>query len=155
MAYTGNISSSSPSYDDVMTYLHSVNISNDVMERVGQRLIVEYGNNNISKAYRRLNDLSKLAEGWDGHEAYSIVPDAVNNVRNVIDLSDDEDWANWLIFPSPQGSLMLQSKRNRASISVGADEFSYYALVDGKRMSGDHIVFDASLVGFIMRRIGK
>ena len=44
MAYTGNISSSSPSYDDVMTYLHSVNISNDVMERVGQRLIVEYGN---------------------------------------------------------------------------------------------------------------
>ena len=155
MAYTGNISSPSPSYDDVMTYLHSVNLSNDVMERVGQRLIVEYGKNNISKAYRRLNDLSKLTEGWDGHGAYRVVPEVVENVKAIIDLSEDDRWADWLIFPSPQGSLMLQSKRNRASISVGADEFSYYALVDGKRMSGDHIVFDASLVGFIMRRIGK
>ncbi len=155
MAYTGNISSPSPSYDDVMTYLHSVNLSNDVMERVGQRLIVEYGKNNISKAYRRLNDLSKLTEGWDGHGAYRVVPEVVENVKAIIDLSEDDRWADWLIFPSPQGSLMLQSKRNRASISVGADEFSYYALVDGKRMSGDHIVFDASLVEFLMRRIGK
>ena len=143
------------SYDDVMSYLHSVNVSNDVMERVGQRLIVEYGKNNISKAYQRLNELAKLGDGWDGYGAYAIAPEVIANVRNVIELSDDGDWAKWLIFPSPQGALMLQSKKNRASISIGVDEFSYYALVEGKRMTGDHIAFDASLVCFVMRRIGR
>jgi len=110
---------------------------------------------NLSKAFDTLDHLSTLRFGWDGYSALPISKKVINNLRSVLLISDNDDWKNWMISPDGNATIMLQSSKRRASISVGADEFSYYLKTDGIRKGESHVDFTAPKFLSIMRELNK
>ena len=143
------------SYVDAMAMIHTMHLSREDKERVGRRLVIETTEANLSNAFETLEHLSTLQYGWDGDGALPISRKVLNNLRNVLLISDDADWSKWMISPDGNATIMLQSSKRRASISVGAEEFSYYLKVDGKREGESHVDFSAPKFLSIMRELNK
>ena len=141
------------SYADVMYFIHTMHITPEVKERVGRRLVVEVTGKNLSKAFARLDHLAQLERNWDGQGALPISPRVLNNVKSVLSISDDDDWKEWVIGPDSNATLGLQSKTTRAAISIGKDEYSYYARIDGKRQGESHVKFTPEALLETMRQI--
>lgn len=141
------------SYADVMGYLHSIRITPEVKESVGRRLVLEATEPCLAKAFARLDHLSQLKEDWDGYGAQKISYYVLENLRSVLLISDNDDWKFWMISPAPNGTLSLQSKQHKASISVGDKEFSYYSMSNGDEDWGDCVKFNPSSFLNVMRRI--
>ena len=97
--------------------------------------------------------LHSIRISWDGYGAEKISYQVVSNLRQVLLISDDKDWENWMISPASNGTLGLQSKLNVASISVGDEEYSYYSCRDGREDWGDFVPFSPSGFLEVMRRI--
>lgn len=142
------------SYADVMYFLHTMKISPEVKEKVGRRLVFEVTSKNLAKAFSRLDHLAELEKNWDGEDALPISRKVLNNVKSVLLISEDEDWKDWIIGPEPNGSLGLQSKATDACISIGSDEYSYYAEIKGQEYHGNHVLFAPSAFLETMRKIG-
>lgn len=141
------------SYAEVMYLIHTMNITPEVKERVGRRLVVEVTGKYLSKAFARLDHLAQLKRDWDGHGALPISPCVLNNVKSVLSISDDEDWKDWLIGPDSNATLGLQSKATRAAISIGKEEYSYYARINGKRYGESHVNFSPEAFLETMRQL--
>ncbi len=141
------------SYSDVMGYLHSIRISEEVKRSVAQRLMEEVTGKNLSKAFARLDHLSELKDDWDGYGAEKISYYVLENLREVLLISDNADWEEWMISPAPNGTVSLQSRRNMSAISIGDKEFSYYSCTDKGEEGDSHLPFKPSAVLNIMRRI--
>ncbi len=141
------------SYADVMYLLHTMPITPDVKERVARRLTLEVTGKNLSKSFARLDHLASLEENWDGEGALPISRIVINNVKSVLAISDDKDWDEWLIGPDTNATLSLQSKTTRAAISIGTEEFSYYAKINGKRYGESHVMFNPEAFLDVMRKI--
>jgi hypothetical protein len=77
----------------------------------------------------------------------------LQNLRNVLLISDDADWKYWIISPDSNGCLGLQSKRHTASISVGDEEYSYYSDNGVKEDWADNVRFTPGSFLKVMRRI--
>ena len=153
MANEPVIAKSMTSYADAMMMIYTMHLSREVKERIGRRLVTESTDENLSNAFIRLDHLATLEAGWDGGEALPISNKVIRNLKNVLLISDDEDWANWMISPDGNATVMLQSKKRRASISVGANEFSYYVNINGKRSGESHVKFDPYLFLSVLRKI--
>ncbi len=141
------------SFSDVMSYLHSIRISTSDKAKVGRRLVEETSGKYLSEAFERVDHLSQLRDGWDGNDALRISYKVLQNIRAVLLLSDDADWQHWMISPDVNGTLMLQSDRHIASLSLGDTEYSYLSRKDGSREGRSHISFDAESFLNIMRKI--
>lgn len=142
------------SYADVMSFLHTMRISPEVKEQVGRRLVLEVTSKNLAKAYARLDYLATLEKNWDGEGALPISRQVLNNVKSVLLISGDEDWKEWMIGPEPNSTLGLQSKATDACISIGSNEYSFYAEIGGKEYHGNHVEFTPSAFLDTMREIG-
>ena len=136
-----------------MGYLHRIRISPEVKESIGRRLVVEATEPNLAKAFARLDHLSELKNDWDGYGAEKISYYVLENLREVLLISDNEDWQYWMISPAPNGTIGLQSKLHMASVSVGDKEFSFYGCRDSVEDWGDHVIFSPSGLLEVMRRI--
>ena len=79
------------SYNDAMMMIHTMHLSREDKERVGRRLLLETTEENLSKAFDRLDHLSTLVDGWAGDGSMSISRQVINNLKNVLLLSDDKD----------------------------------------------------------------
>jgi hypothetical protein len=154
MAYTSNITDYSPSFFNVMMLINSMNISLKDREDVGRRLVSEATGKNLSRVYSRLDYLGTLKENWDGENALPVSKKVISNLKNVLLLSDDNDWENWLIGPDTNATLGLQSKKTHACISIGNDEYSFYTENNGKELSDSHINFTPESFLSLMRQIG-
>ena len=141
------------SYADVMRYLHSIRITPQVKESVGRRLLLEATEPDLAKAFARLDDLSQLKADWDGRGAKKISYYVLNNLRNVLLISENDDWKNWMISPDTNGALGLQSKRGIATISVGDKEFSYYSETSMGEVWKSHVAFSPEVFLNVMRKI--
>ena len=144
--------SASNSYADVMYMLHSMPITHEVKEQVARRLTMEVTSKYLSKSFERLDHLAALKNNWDGEGALPISRKVINNVKNVLAISDDEDWEEWMIGPDGNATLGLQSKTTRAAISVGANEFSYFAKINGVRSGESHVAFTPEALLDVMRK---
>ena len=141
------------SYSEVMSYLHRIRITPEVKESIGRRLVVEATEPNLSKAFARLDHLSELKNDWDGYGAERISYSVLENLREVLLISDNDDWKEWMISPAPNGTVSLQSRRNMSAISIGDKEFSYYSCTDKGEEGSSYQPFKPSAVLDIMRRI--
>ena len=141
------------SYTDVMSFLHTMSISPEVKEKVGRRLVLEVTAPFLSKAFNRLDHLALLKKNWDGYGAVPVSCQAINNLKSVLLISDDEDWEYWMISPAPNGALALQSKKHMSSICIGDKEFSYYCSIENKEEGESHIGFSPTKFLETMRRI--
>lgn len=142
------------SYASVMCLLHNLSITPEVKEQVGRRLMLEVTSKYLSKAFDRLDHLSQLGKNWDGEGALPISCKVINNVKSVLAISEDDDWRNWMIGPDTNATLGLQSKVTDACISIGADEYSYYADINGREYNGSNVKFTPSALLHLMREIG-
>ena len=140
-------------FQDVMIYLHSINISHDDKVSVGKQLLFEAQNEYISKALSRLDSLSMLSHDWDGYNASPVAAKVIDNVKAVLAVSEDEDWKPWMISPETNGTLCLQSKTNTSSISMGMNEFSYYTFSQSEEQGESHVPFTPGKFLNVMRRI--
>jgi hypothetical protein len=77
----------------------------------------------------------------------------LRNLRDVLLISDNEDWENWMISPAPDGTLALQSKCHTSSISVGDKEFSYYSAKGDMEDWADDVIFTPNSFLEVMRKI--
>ena len=141
------------SYADVMAYLHSIPISQKVKESIGRRLVTEATEPHLAEAFARLDHLSQLEDDWDGYGGRKVSYHVLQNLRNVLLISDDADWKYWIISPDSNGCLGLQSKRHTASISVGDEEYSYYSDNGVKEDWADNVRFTPGSFLKVMRRI--
>lgn len=109
---------------------------------------------NLSRIKTRLFHLSKLLANWDGEGALPISRKVLLNIKKVLQISNDSDWQNWLIGADTNATLGLQSKITDACISIGEEDYSYYAEINKGEFHGNHIHF--SPISFLdtMRRIG-
>ena len=153
MAYTGNIQSYSPSYYDVMEYIHSAPISFEEKKKIGLRLIEETIDPALLQAYNTIEEMSQLKQGWAGDGTLAVSPRVLSNIKNVILISNNADWEEWMIGPDVNATIGLQSKTNRALMSLGAKEFSYFVRKNGERLAASHVDFDPQVFLNTMRKI--
>jgi hypothetical protein len=133
----------SRSYADVMMMFYSMPITIDVKQRVSQRLVQEVKGENLSRAINSINRLSALKDDWDGFGASHILSAVISNIRAVLLLSNDDDWADWTMSPNTNGTIFLQSAKYISSLSLGCEEYSYFTKKDGIRNGKSHLPFDA------------
>ena len=141
------------SYMDVMPFLHSMPITRKVKEQVAYRLTLEVTEPALADAFDKLDELSLLKEDWDGEGALPISPRVMKNMKDVLLISDNDDWENWTFGPEVNATIGLQSKHNRALISLGAEEFSYYVVIMGKEIAASHVPFTPDVFLKTMRQI--
>lgn len=142
------------SYLDVMTFLHTMKLSPETKEKVGRRLVLEVTAKNLSKAFSRLDYLATLQAGWDGEGALPISRKVLNNAKSVLLISDDKDWAVWMIGPDTNATIGLQSKKTGACISLGSEDYSYYVDMNGKELHRSHVKFTPQDFLNTIREIG-
>ena len=142
------------SYMDVMTFLHSMPMTHKVKEQVALRLVKEVTEPALSRAFDTVDELSRLQENWDGEGALPISPRVLRNIKDVLLISDNSDWENWMMGPETNATIGLQSKLSRALVSLGAGEFSYFVRKSGERMAGSHVKFSPSVFLKTLREIG-
>ncbi len=141
------------SYADVMYYLHTIDISREDKEKVARRLTLEVNGKNLSRTFAQLDHLATLQLDWDGRGALPISRKVINNVKQLLAISDDEDWEDWIVSPGTNSTLYLISKRHRASVSVGVEEFSYYGKIDGKDLGENHVVYHPAGLLAVMHKL--
>jgi len=134
-----------------MAYIHSVHITREDKEKVARRLTIEVTQPALAEAYERVDHLSMLRKDWDGYGALPISPKVLRNIKATLMISDNADWLHWSISPDSNATLGLQSTKHNTLISLGAQEFSYYAMIDGKEYGESHVSFSPEKLLSIMR----
>lgn len=147
------VASPMTSFMDVMGYLHSIRLTPTDKKRVGKRLLEETSSEFQAEAFERVDHLAQLRDGWDGNGALRVCYLVLRNIRDVLLISNNEDWRHWMISPDVNGTLILQSDLHKASISVGEHEYSYISRKDGHRDGKSRITFNAEAMLSTMRRI--
>lgn len=146
---------STNSYDDVMMMLYTMPITEEVKKHVGLRLVEEATNPVFSAIFSSIEEMSKLKDGWAGEGSYAVSKRVMNNLKSVLLISNDSDWADWVVGPDVNATVGLQSKTSRAYISLGEDEFSYFMRKDGERVGKSHVVFTPKSFLEILNKLSK
>jgi len=141
------------SANDVMRYIHGINISREDKMTVGRLLIFEAENEYQADVLKRLDHLATLENNWDGYGASAVSPLVIDNLRSVVAASHNADWQYWIISPESNGALCLQSSKKMSSISLGDNEFSYYSCSPDKEVGEDHVPFTPMRLLGVMRKI--
>lgn len=87
---------------------------------------------NTEHTLSRLEELMQLPDNWDGNGALPIEQAAYRNTRCAILLIGEKTSDTWKLFPNTNGTLLLTAPGNKsASISIGNEQFSYFAMKKG------------------------
>lgn len=105
------------------------------------------------RLWNRVEELKSLKKSWDGAHALPIEKKTVSNMQKVLKLGVSADFRDWVLFPDEAGTLLLQSRDGKASISIGNNSYSYVYEKDGKIVSGDKVRFATASLLDVMRKI--
>lgn len=140
-------------YADVMNYLYSMPLTPEVKDAVGRRLVQEVTEPALAEVFAQIDKISKLRKGWAGKGSFAVSPIVVRNLKQVLLISDNDDWVGWNISPDVNATIGLQSKSGQALMSLGVREFSYYSDKDGVERGESHVPFSAETFLRIMQQI--
>ncbi len=62
----------------------------------------------------------------------------VKNFKKVLQKSDDSQLAGWTIYPTANGTLLLQNKERKFGVNIGANGFSYFFIENGEANGESH-----------------
>lgn len=105
------------------------------------------------RLWNRVEELKSLKKSWDGADALPMEKKAISNFQKVLKLGVNADFRNWVLFPDEAGTLLLQSRDGKASISIGNNFYSYVFEKDGKIQSGDKVRFSTSSLLDVIRKV--
>ena len=140
-------------YADVMSYLYSMPLTPEVKENVGRRLVQEVTEPALVEAFAQIDQMSKLRNGWAGKGSYAVSRTVLRNLKQVLLISGNDDWKEWVISPDVNATVGLQSKSGQSLMSLGASEFSYFSDKGGEERGESHVPFSAEAFLDIMRQI--
>lgn len=118
---------------------------NDAVPLVGDAL----------RLWNRTEELKSLPNAWDGADGIPMEKKAVKNMQDLLKKGMSVDFKDWVLFPDEAGTLLLQSRDGRASISIGNSSYSYVYEKDGRIEKGDRVRFSPSSVLGVIRRISE
>lgn len=105
------------------------------------------------RLWNRTEELRGLPQSWDGLGAMPVEKKVVVNMQKLIKQGVSADFQNWVLFPDDAGTLLLQARDGKASISIGTNSYSYVYDKNGKIYSGDKVRFSPSSVLNVIRQI--
>ena len=127
----------------VLRYLRGLTKTNVSKTLVGDAL----------RLWNRTEELKALPKAWDGADGIPMEKKAVNNVQKLLMSGLSADFKDWVLFPDEAGTLLLQSRDGRASISIGNNSYSYVYEKNGKIEQGNKVRFSPSSVLDVIREI--
>lgn len=87
----------------------------------------------IKRTLNRLEELMQLQDNWDGYGALKIEPEAYENTKEALVVIAKKTSEPWNLFPNTNGTLLLTAPdRKKASINIGNNEFSFFAMGENK-----------------------
>lgn len=123
-------------FDQVISYLHSSRLPMETKRAVYLQLQAEVADENLGYMKRCLKEFSTLQAGWDGEDAQPVLSDIIAFVGQLLRSCNSLELSDWSLFPNVNGTLLLQ--RKDAAISIGKEEFSYFAETKDKAFGHDH-----------------
>ena len=123
-------------FDQVISYLHSSQMPIETKRAVYLQLQTEVADENLGYMKRRLKEFADLQPGWDGEDAQPVLPDVTTFVGELLRSCNSLELADWSLFPNVNGTLLLQHKN--AAVSIGKEEYSYFAEAKDKAIGHDH-----------------
>lgn len=85
------------------------------------------------KMQKRLDELSNLADGWDGDGSCSIDRGVVDFVHRVIMIASSQSLEDWVLFPDARGYLYLDYTHgnNIAGITISNNKVAAFLKING------------------------
>jgi hypothetical protein len=96
------------------------------------------------RLWNRTAELAALTVGWDGAQALPMEKKALQNMQRLIKAGVSEDFQQWVLFPDDNGTILMQSKDGKASISIGNNSYSFVCNKDGKVDAGQNVKFSTA-----------
>lgn len=87
----------------------------------------------IKRTLNRLEELMQLQDNWDGYGTLKIEREAYENTKEALVVIAKKTSEPWNLFPNTNGTLLLTAPdRKKASINIGNNEFSFFAMGENK-----------------------
>ena len=145
-----NIGKNSPvTYDAVMTYLHSINMTIETKHSVGKSLVNEAkredAQTKLQEQFRIKKDLDLFAtykENWDGEGGLPVSTEALKNVESLLPYLSSRCLLQIDIYPENNGSLLIMWRTKEAGINIGNDTYTFYQINDNEVDGKSHLPFN-------------
>lgn len=140
-----------PTVEMVMGYIHSIPITPTIKRIVYRKLQEEIYDEHLCSLKHKLSDIALLERDWDGYEAEPINSVTIKNFKKVLAACKPSDFADWVLSPNTNGTLLLE--RDEAAVSIASKEYSYYAEQGDRYMEENHRVFSVTALLDTVRSI--
>lgn len=137
------------SFENIMAYLHSINLSTETKRSVGNSLIDEAMREDAGikfrEQFRLKKDLELFAtykDNWDGEGGKPLDHNAISNFEAVLPLLSSRCLLQIDVCPENNGSILLMWRNKEAGINIGSSSYTYYQ-TNGNEVSGEsHLPFN-------------
>jgi hypothetical protein len=104
---------------------------------------------------RKFDTYKKYTKGWDGDDAVPLTQKVIDNFSLILERVDAHLLCNLTIYPETNGTLLIDSTKREAGISLGDNNFSYYE-IDGDKVIGKNAIpFSVSAVSEVISLINR
>ena len=101
----------------------------------------------------KLQSYKAYPAGWDGEDAVPLTNQVVTNFSHLLEVIDKKLLIGLTIFPETNGTLLIDSTKKEAGISLGNDKFSYYEIKDGQVTGESGIDFSVKAMTQVIKKI--
>lgn len=140
-------------FDNVMDYLHTMNLSSDAKKVIANLLLDEALREEASikmrEQFRLKKDLeyfSAFAEDWDGEGGMPLQEASLQNIELLLPLLSVRALQGIDISPESNGTLLITSKSREAGVNIGDNTYTYYSVDNGQINGESQLPFDADKV---------
>ena len=142
----------------------SNNVKTQLVRKLKKSLLVkqdkdESYDETVQVAYfellKKLNTYKNYTAGWDGENAVPLSKKVIQNFNLVLEHIDRRSLVGLTIYPEINGSLLVDSQKREAGISLGETHFSYYEIENGVVSGEDKIPFSVDEFSRIVTQINR
>jgi len=142
----------------------SNNVKTQLVRKLKKSLLVkqdkdESYDETVQVAYfellKKLNTYKNYTAGWDGENAVPLSKKVIQNFNLVLEHIDRRLLVGLTIYPEINGSLLVDSQKREAGISLGETHFSYYEIENGVVSGEDKIPFSVDEFSRIVTQINR
>lgn len=128
---------------DLTTYPDTTEVRNEIDRASYYELI------------KKFNTYKEYQEGWDGENAVPLTKKVVDNFNLMLEQLDIKMFQGLTIYPETNGSLLIDSTKREAGISLGEQKFSYYVISDDKVTGENSIPFSVKAISEVISMINR
>jgi len=103
----------------------------------------------------KLKTYQGYTKGWDGEDACPLTAKVTENFRQVLSIIDKHLLQGLTIYPETNGTLLIDSTKREAGISLGDEKFSYYEIANDKVTGENGIPFSVEALTNAIKHINR